>query len=181
MTHTQTLFPTQQGTFIYHHLFQDVRQGPWFSSCSQPWEFFAILSSCLFTCLPLCRPNLPSSDVAAPFAFPVDLQAYPTYCTVVAYVTDLSHIRQRLVNRFYRYFTHVWLCLSEWGGSRYSVCVCVFERVKNTSTFAFPFQTSVLSNVGGSLHWTQRPNIQWAWIFHCHYGQVCLWPHAAIH
>ncbi|MEQ2194032.1 hypothetical protein XENOCAPTIV_021435, partial [Xenoophorus captivus] len=40
--------------------------------------------------------------VAAPFAFPVDLQAYPTYCTVVAYVTDLSTIRERLVNRFYR-------------------------------------------------------------------------------
>uniref|UniRef100_A0A3B5LNK7 Pleckstrin homology domain interacting protein n=1 Tax=Xiphophorus couchianus TaxID=32473 RepID=A0A3B5LNK7_9TELE len=41
-------------------------------------------------------------DVAAPFAFPVDLQAYPSYCTVVAYVTDLSTIRERLVNRFYR-------------------------------------------------------------------------------
>ncbi|KAM3861557.1 LOW QUALITY PROTEIN: PH-interacting protein [Diretmus argenteus] len=41
-------------------------------------------------------------DVAAPFAFPVDLQAYPTYCTVVAYATDLSTIRKRLENRFYR-------------------------------------------------------------------------------
>ncbi|KAJ8275266.1 hypothetical protein COCON_G00098910 [Conger conger] len=41
-------------------------------------------------------------DVAAPFAFPVDLQAYPTYCTVVAYLTDLSTIRERLKNRFYR-------------------------------------------------------------------------------
>ncbi|XP_029318564.1 PH-interacting protein isoform X2 [Cottoperca gobio] len=41
-------------------------------------------------------------DVAAPFSFPVDLPAYPTYCTVVAYVTDLSTIRERLVNRFYR-------------------------------------------------------------------------------
>ncbi|XP_061669062.1 PH-interacting protein isoform X2 [Syngnathoides biaculeatus] len=41
-------------------------------------------------------------DIAAPFAFPVDLHAYPTYCTVVAYITDLSTIRQRLVNRFYR-------------------------------------------------------------------------------
>ncbi|KAM9355467.1 PH-interacting protein [Pholidichthys leucotaenia] len=41
-------------------------------------------------------------DVAAPFAFPVDLEAYPTYCTVVAYITDLSTIRQRLVNHFYR-------------------------------------------------------------------------------
>ncbi|XP_062406416.1 PH-interacting protein isoform X3 [Sardina pilchardus] len=41
-------------------------------------------------------------DVAVPFALPVDLQAYPTYCTVVAYVTDLSTIRSRLENRFYR-------------------------------------------------------------------------------
>ncbi|XP_030641693.1 PH-interacting protein [Chanos chanos] len=41
-------------------------------------------------------------DVAAPFASPVDLQAYPTYCTVVAYVTDLSTIKNRLKNRFYR-------------------------------------------------------------------------------
>uniref|UniRef100_A0A3Q2CXB8 PH-interacting protein n=1 Tax=Cyprinodon variegatus TaxID=28743 RepID=A0A3Q2CXB8_CYPVA len=47
-------------------------------------------------------------DVAAPFAFPVDLQAYPTYCTVVAYVTDLSTIRQRLVNRFYRLSSLMW-------------------------------------------------------------------------
>ncbi|XP_008311418.1 PH-interacting protein [Cynoglossus semilaevis] len=46
--------------------------------------------------------QLSTLDVAAPFAFPVDLQAYPTYCTAVAYVTDLSTIRQRLVNRFYR-------------------------------------------------------------------------------
>ncbi|CAM4677711.1 unnamed protein product [Leuciscus chuanchicus] len=41
-------------------------------------------------------------DVAVPFELPVDLQAYPTYCTVVAYVTDLSTIRHRLENRFYR-------------------------------------------------------------------------------
>uniref|UniRef100_A0A673MYM4 PH-interacting protein n=1 Tax=Sinocyclocheilus rhinocerous TaxID=307959 RepID=A0A673MYM4_9TELE len=41
-------------------------------------------------------------EVAVPFELPVDLQAYPTYCTVVAYVTDLSTIRQRLQNRFYR-------------------------------------------------------------------------------
>ncbi|XP_072559297.1 PH-interacting protein [Paramormyrops kingsleyae] len=41
-------------------------------------------------------------DIAAPFASPVDLQAYPTYCTVVAYPTDLSTIKERLKNRFYR-------------------------------------------------------------------------------
>uniref|UniRef100_A0A8C9SP74 Pleckstrin homology domain interacting protein n=1 Tax=Scleropages formosus TaxID=113540 RepID=A0A8C9SP74_SCLFO len=41
-------------------------------------------------------------DIAAPFAYPVDLHAYPTYCTVVAYPTDLSTIKERLVNRFYR-------------------------------------------------------------------------------
>ncbi|XP_062870970.1 PH-interacting protein [Trichomycterus rosablanca] len=46
--------------------------------------------------------QLATLDVAAPFAVPVDVQAYPTYCTVVAYVTDLSTIRSRLEHRFYR-------------------------------------------------------------------------------
>uniref|UniRef100_S4RM19 Bromo domain-containing protein n=1 Tax=Petromyzon marinus TaxID=7757 RepID=S4RM19_PETMA len=41
-------------------------------------------------------------DVTAQFATPVDLQAYPLYCTVVAYLTDLSTIRKRLDNGFYR-------------------------------------------------------------------------------
>ncbi|MGH0175634.1 UNVERIFIED_CONTAM: hypothetical protein FKN15_071060 [Acipenser sinensis] len=41
-------------------------------------------------------------DIAAPFVAPVDLQAYPTYCTVVAYLTDLGTIKERLENRFYR-------------------------------------------------------------------------------
>ncbi|KAL0967139.1 hypothetical protein UPYG_G00248290 [Umbra pygmaea] len=46
--------------------------------------------------------QLTTLDVAVPFAFPVDLNAYPTYCTVVAYLTDLCTIRTRLENRFYR-------------------------------------------------------------------------------
>uniref|UniRef100_A0AAZ3Q0R4 Bromo domain-containing protein n=1 Tax=Oncorhynchus tshawytscha TaxID=74940 RepID=A0AAZ3Q0R4_ONCTS len=46
--------------------------------------------------------QLTTLDVAVPFAVPVDLQAYPSYCTVVAYLTDLSTIRSRLENRFYR-------------------------------------------------------------------------------
>ncbi|XP_023260584.1 bromodomain and WD repeat-containing protein 3 [Seriola lalandi dorsalis] len=41
-------------------------------------------------------------DVAKAFASPVNLQDYPLYCTVVAYPTDLSTIRKRLENRFYR-------------------------------------------------------------------------------
>uniref|UniRef100_A0A669ES94 Bromodomain and WD repeat domain containing 3 n=1 Tax=Oreochromis niloticus TaxID=8128 RepID=A0A669ES94_ORENI len=41
-------------------------------------------------------------DVAKAFAVPVNLQDYPLYCTVVAYPTDLSTIRKRLENRFYR-------------------------------------------------------------------------------
>ncbi|XP_072912545.1 PH-interacting protein isoform X4 [Hemitrygon akajei] len=41
-------------------------------------------------------------DIAAPFVAPVDLQAYPLYCTVVAYPTDLNTIKERLENRFYR-------------------------------------------------------------------------------
>uniref|UniRef100_A0A9J7WY08 Bromodomain and WD repeat domain containing 3 n=1 Tax=Cyprinus carpio carpio TaxID=630221 RepID=A0A9J7WY08_CYPCA len=41
-------------------------------------------------------------DVAKAFSCPVDLREYPLYCTVVAYLTDLSTIRTRLVHRFYR-------------------------------------------------------------------------------
>ncbi|KAG8144447.1 hypothetical protein E2320_012959 [Naja naja] len=40
--------------------------------------------------------------ISNPFAVPVDLSAYPLYCTVVAYPTDLTTIRRRLENRFYR-------------------------------------------------------------------------------
>ncbi|XP_023596172.1 PH-interacting protein isoform X4 [Trichechus manatus latirostris] len=46
--------------------------------------------------------QLMTLDIASPFVAPVDLQAYPMYCTVVAYPTDLSTIKQRLENRFYR-------------------------------------------------------------------------------
>uniref|UniRef100_A0A672HZU3 Bromodomain and WD repeat domain containing 1 n=1 Tax=Salarias fasciatus TaxID=181472 RepID=A0A672HZU3_SALFA len=38
----------------------------------------------------------------APFSGPVDLIQYPTYCTVIAYPTDLGTIKLRLMNRFYR-------------------------------------------------------------------------------
>uniref|UniRef100_A0A672UTK8 Bromodomain and WD repeat domain containing 3 n=1 Tax=Strigops habroptila TaxID=2489341 RepID=A0A672UTK8_STRHB len=46
--------------------------------------------------------QLLSLDISNPFAVPVDLSAYPMYCTVVAYPTDLTTIRRRLENRFYR-------------------------------------------------------------------------------
>ncbi|KAM6932903.1 LOW QUALITY PROTEIN: bromodomain and WD repeat-containing protein 3 [Xenentodon cancila] len=41
-------------------------------------------------------------EISAPFSGPVDLVQYPTYCTVIAYPTDLDTIRLRLINRFYR-------------------------------------------------------------------------------
>ncbi|XP_038141769.1 bromodomain and WD repeat-containing protein 3 isoform X1 [Cyprinodon tularosa] len=41
-------------------------------------------------------------EIAAPFSGPVDLIQYPSYCTVIAYPTDLGTIRLRLINRFYR-------------------------------------------------------------------------------
>ncbi|XP_029026546.1 bromodomain and WD repeat-containing protein 3 isoform X2 [Betta splendens] len=41
-------------------------------------------------------------EIAAPFSGPVDLIQYPTYCTVIAYPTDLGTIKLRLVHRFYR-------------------------------------------------------------------------------
>ncbi|CAN7989266.1 unnamed protein product [Ixodes hexagonus] len=41
-------------------------------------------------------------SIAEPFAVPVDLNAYPQYASVVAYTIDLTTIRSRLENRFYR-------------------------------------------------------------------------------
>ncbi|KAE8621436.1 hypothetical protein XENTR_v10004832 [Xenopus tropicalis] len=41
-------------------------------------------------------------EFASQFAAPVDLTTYPIYSSVVSYPTDLSTIRMRLVNRFYR-------------------------------------------------------------------------------
>lgn len=43
-----------------------------------------------------------ATEIAAPFSGPVDLVQYPSYCTVIAYPTDLGTIRLRLINRFYR-------------------------------------------------------------------------------
>ncbi|XP_065816441.1 bromodomain and WD repeat-containing protein 3 isoform X3 [Labrus bergylta] len=41
-------------------------------------------------------------EIAAPFSGPVDLIQYPSYCTLIAYPTDLGTIRLRLLHRFYR-------------------------------------------------------------------------------
>ncbi|KAG8450198.1 hypothetical protein GDO86_002729 [Hymenochirus boettgeri] len=41
-------------------------------------------------------------EIATAFAAPVDLNTYPLYCLAVPYPTDLSTIRMRLINRFYR-------------------------------------------------------------------------------
>lgn len=39
---------------------------------------------------------------AAPFAYPVDVQSYPDYWSVVAYPIDLKTIVDRLINKYYR-------------------------------------------------------------------------------
>ena len=36
------------------------------------------------------------------FVWPVDVQSYPDYWTIVAFPTDLNTIKERLENRFYR-------------------------------------------------------------------------------
>ncbi|CAH2314773.1 bromodomain and WD repeat-containing 3 isoform X2 [Pelobates cultripes] len=46
--------------------------------------------------------QLLSLEFASPFSAPVDLSAYPLYCTVIAYPTDLSTVRKRLESRYYR-------------------------------------------------------------------------------
>ena len=41
-------------------------------------------------------------NFAGPFVYAVDVQAYPDYWSVVPYPTDLSNIREKLLNKYYR-------------------------------------------------------------------------------
>ena len=54
-----------------------------------------------------CFGQAMSLAIAEPFAAPVDLNAYPSYALVVEYPMDLSTIKARLDNRFYRRITAV--------------------------------------------------------------------------
>lgn len=64
------------------------------------------------------------ADIAAPFSGPVDLVQYPTYCTVIAYPTDLYTIKLRLLHRFYRSVPLNHCCLSVTFAHAKSVCNC---------------------------------------------------------
>lgn len=80
---------------------KNVRGSSTASSSFLHWVSWQSRDGCLLwwgglTC---CLPT----EVAKAFASPVNLQDYPLYCTVVAYPTDLSTIRKRLENRFYRW------------------------------------------------------------------------------
>lgn len=46
-------------------------------------------------------------SAAEPFAAPVDLNQYPSYAVIVEYPIDLTTIKARLENRFYRRVTSV--------------------------------------------------------------------------
>ncbi|MGH0125533.1 UNVERIFIED_CONTAM: hypothetical protein FKN15_036267, partial [Acipenser sinensis] len=87
----------------------------WFGTIESQEPFQTQYPDSSFQCYNVCWDNgdtekmspwdmeiIPNDDIAAPFVAPVDLQAYPTYCTVVAYLTDLGTIQERLENRFYR-------------------------------------------------------------------------------
>lgn len=41
-------------------------------------------------------------EIAEPFAYPVDVNVYPTYCGTIAFPTDLETINKRISNGFYR-------------------------------------------------------------------------------
>lgn len=63
------------------------------------------------------------TEIAAPFSGPVDLVQYPTYCTVIAYPTDLGTIKLRLKHRFYRWVLSV--PLSTWYCKQFNVLLTV--------------------------------------------------------
>lgn len=110
-------------------------------------------------------------DIAKAFSFPVDLRDYPLYCTVVAYPTDLSTIRQRLVHRFYRY-THTFFIFAV--SIKYLFFKpCVFQQLFfffNELCSVFPPvaisvsvnpspQEDFSTDVGGPLHRAQRQDL----------------------
>lgn len=41
---------------------------------------------------------------AEPFITPVDLDAYPSYCQIVPFMTDIGTITEKLKNKFFRYY-----------------------------------------------------------------------------
>lgn len=41
-------------------------------------------------------------NFAGPFVYPVDVQQYPDYWSVVPYPTDLNTVREKLLNQYYR-------------------------------------------------------------------------------
>jgi len=50
-----------------------------------------------------CMEILMEHSIAEPFLTPVDLNAFPIYAIVIEYPIDLTTIKSRLENRFYRY------------------------------------------------------------------------------
>lgn len=71
------------------------------------------------------------TEIAAPFSGPVDLVQYPTYCTVIAYPTDLGTIRLRLLNRFYRSVPPVFP-LSTCRSKQMRGSICTFDHWLNS-------------------------------------------------
>ncbi|XP_064412563.1 PH-interacting protein [Latimeria chalumnae] len=95
---SNAVFPEELGTSVplsdaeHRTLLYKPLDGEW-GSRTREQEFERIIAEIN---------QLMTLDIASPFVAPVDLQAYPMYCTVVAYPTDLSTIKERLENRFYR-------------------------------------------------------------------------------
>uniref|UniRef100_A0A8C5JQ28 Pleckstrin homology domain interacting protein n=1 Tax=Junco hyemalis TaxID=40217 RepID=A0A8C5JQ28_JUNHY len=93
-----TVFPEELGTSV--PLTDDERRTLLYKPLDGEWGSRARDEECDRIIAGINQ--LMTLDIASPFVAPVDLQAYPMYCTVVAYPTDLSTIKQRLESRFYR-------------------------------------------------------------------------------
>lgn len=91
------------------------------------------------------------ADIAAPFSGPVDLVQYPTYCTVIAYPTDLYTIKLRLLHRFYRSVAP--------NGSRPCVTCARTKSVFVTADLC-QSQAHLSADLGCQVYCTQCPNFQ---------------------
>ncbi|KAG8444855.1 hypothetical protein GDO86_009854 [Hymenochirus boettgeri] len=95
---TDAVFPEELGTSV--PLTEDEVRALLYKTVDGEWGCISRNEECQRIIAGINQ--LITLDIASAFVAPVDLQAYPMYSTVVAYPTDLSTIKQRLENRFYR-------------------------------------------------------------------------------
>uniref|UniRef100_A0A667YEG9 Bromodomain and WD repeat domain containing 1 n=1 Tax=Myripristis murdjan TaxID=586833 RepID=A0A667YEG9_9TELE len=118
-------------------------------------------------------------EIAAPFSGPVDIVQYPTYCSVIAYPTDLGTIRLRLIHRFYRRLSAL-----IWDARYIAHNARTFNEPRSKIAHSSKIITNVLQNCTDimeiynavTLPWTYQIHVMTACSPHCYQHSVEVLP-----